>query len=89
MSWNRLLAVAVRAFYLMSEEMSVRWDLTNQRLLGPMDRVIRLGEINELNKLGHVVQVVTHSDDKYLLKYQVDPRETIRQIKAVQVGGQL
>lgn len=84
-----LLAVAVRAFYLMSEELAVRWDLTNQRLLGPMDRVIRLGEIKQLKRLGNLVQLVTQAGDKHLLKYQADPAETIRQIKAVQAGGQL
>lgn len=84
-----LLAVAVRAFYLMSEALSERWDLTNQRLLGPMDRAIRLGEIKELNKLGSVVQVVTASGNKYLLKYQGNVEETIRQIKSAQVGGQI
>ncbi|GAA6164312.1 hypothetical protein NBRC116590_20160 [Pelagimonas sp. KU-00592-HH] len=84
-----LLAVAIRAFYLMSEEMSVRWDLTNQRLLGPMTRTIRLGEVKELNKLGNVVQVVTTTGDKHLVKYQADPNETIRQINAAKLGGSL
>lgn len=84
-----LLAVAVRAFYLQSEAMAERWDLTNQRLLGPMDRAIRLGEIKQLNKLGNVVQVVTASGNKYLLKYQGNADETIRQIKSAQVGGQV
>ncbi|WP_299352540.1 hypothetical protein [uncultured Shimia sp.] len=84
-----LMAVAVRAFYLMSEALSERWDLTNQRLLGPMGRAIRLGEIKQLNKLGNVVQVVTTSGNKYLLKYQGDVPETIRQIKSAQVGGQV
>ena len=82
-----LLAVTIRAAYLMSEELSVRWDLTNMRLLGPMDRAIRLGEIKELNKLGSVVQVVTNSGNKYLVKYQADPAETIRKINAAKLGG--
>ena len=82
-----LAAVAIRAGYLMSEELSVRWDLTNQRLLGPMDRAIRLGEIKEVNKLGSVVQVVTSTGNKYLVKYQGDPAETIRKINAAKLGG--
>ena len=82
-----LLAVAIRAFYMMSEELSVRWDLTNMRLLGPMDRAIRLGEIKELNKLGSVVQVVTSTGSKHLVKYQGDPAETIRKINAAKLGG--
>ncbi len=84
-----LAAVAVRAFYMMSEELSVRWDLTNQRLLGPMDRAVRLGEIKQLNKLGSVVQVVTSGGDKHLLKYQADAEKTIQRIQSAQVGGQV
>ena len=82
-----LAAVAVRAFYLMSEALSERWDLTNQRILGPMTRVIRLGEVKQLNTLGSVVQVVTHSGDKYLIKYQADPKATIAAIQRASVGG--
>ncbi|MEQ9694168.1 hypothetical protein [Shimia sp. SDUM112013] len=82
-----LAAVVIRGWYMMSEELSVRWDLTNQRLLGPMGRAIRLGEIKQLNKLGSVVQVVTSSGDKHLLKYQPDVAGTIRQIQSAQVGG--
>ena len=82
-----LAAVAVRAFYLMSDELAVRWDLTNQRLLGPQSRIVRLGEIKALNRLGNVVQVVTTTGDKHLIKYQVDPFETVRQITSAQLGG--
>lgn len=80
-------AVALRAFYLMSEEMALRWDLTNARLLGPMDRAIRLGEIKALNKMGSVVQVVTHSGDKHLIKYQADTGATIASIRRAMAGG--
>lgn len=82
-----LLAVAVRTFYLMSEEMSVRWDLTNQRLLGPQTRAIRLGEIKALNTLGSMVQVVTMAGDKHLIKYQASPAETVARIEAARAGG--
>lgn len=82
-----LAAVAIRAFYLMSEEMSVRWDLTNMRLLGPQTRVIRLGEIKELNTLGSMVQVVTNAGDKHLIKYQADRDATIASIRSAMAGG--
>lgn len=82
-----LLAVTVRAFYLMSEEMSVRWDLTNKRLLGPQTRAIRLGEIKTVNTLGSMVQIITHSGDKHLIKYQADRNATAASIKNVMVGG--
>ncbi|MFY0618396.1 hypothetical protein [Shimia sp.] len=75
-----LAAVMVRAGYLMSDELAVRWDLTNQRLLGPGGRAISLTNIAELNKLGSFVQVVTKNGDKYLIKYQSDPTATIAAI---------
>ena len=82
-----LAAVVVRAGYLMSDELSVRWDLTNQRLLGPGGRAISLSNIAELNKLGSFVQVVTKTGDKHLIKYQTSPTETIAAIKRVMGGG--
>ncbi|WP_239113566.1 hypothetical protein [Shimia biformata] len=82
-----LLAVAVRTFYLMSEELSVRWDLTNQRLLGPQTRAIRLSEVKALNTLGSMVQVVTLAGDKHLIKYQANPADTIARINAACAGG--
>ena len=83
-----LAAVALRAFYLMSEEFSVRWDLTNQRVLGPMTRAIPLTNIKKLNTLGSVVQIVTHTGDKHLIKYQADPKATIAAIRRATAGGQ-
>ncbi|PSL20989.1 hypothetical protein [Shimia abyssi] len=80
-------AVAVRAFYMMSEELSVRWDLTNQRLLGPMGRAIPLSAIKNFNTLGNMVQLVTHSGDKHLIKYQHDPAHIIATLKHVAAGG--
>lgn len=82
-----LLAVSVRAFYLMSEEMSVRWDLTNKRLLGPQTRAIRLGDIKEVKTLGRMVQIITHGGDKHLIKYQADREATVASIRSVMVGG--
>ena len=84
-----LAAVAVRAFYLMSEALSMRWDLTNKRLLGPAGRSIRLQEIKTLKKFATVVQVITTTGDKHLLKYLADPTETIRRINAAQNGGRV
>ncbi len=76
-----LAAVVVRAGYLMSDELAVRWDLTNQRLLGPGGRAIALTNIAELNKLGSFVQVVTKNGDKHLIKYQADPQATMNTIE--------
>ena len=82
-----LAAVAVRTFYMMSEEMAVRWDLTNMRILGPQQRVIRLGEIKDIRTLGAMVQVITTTGDKHLIKYQADKAATIARIRAAQAGG--
>ncbi|SMP29621.1 hypothetical protein [Shimia sagamensis] len=82
-----LAAVVVRAGYLMSDELAVRWDLTNQRLLGPGGRAISHTNIAELNKLGSFVQVVTKNGDKHLIKYQTDPQATMAAIERVMNGA--
>jgi hypothetical protein len=82
-----LAAVAVRSFYLMSEELAVVCTLSNQRLMGPFERRISLGNIKELKTLGSFAQVITHSGDKHLIKYQAPPADTIAAIKRGMVGG--
>lgn len=82
-----LAAVAVRSFYLMSEELSWVWELSNQRLVGPGERRISLGNIEAVKKLGSFVQVITRNGDKHLIKYQDDPDKTIQAIKRALVGG--
>jgi len=67
-----LAAIILRGWYVASDELKVRWDLTNMRLLGPQTRAVRLGDIKDINVLGSAVQVVTQSGDKHLLKYQAD-----------------
>jgi hypothetical protein len=71
-----LAAIALRTFYLASEELEARWDLTDRRLLGPQGRQVRLGDIARLNTLGSAVQTVTRSGDKHLIKYQADKAAT-------------
>lgn len=77
-----LAAIAIRAWYVASDELAVRWDLTEQRLLGPQTRAVRLAEIREVRTLGSAVQVVTASGDKHLLKYQPDRDATRARIEA-------
>lgn len=67
-----LAAIAVRAFYLASDELEARWDLTDRRLLGPQGRAVRLSEMRTVRGLGSAVQVVTRVGDKHLIKYQAD-----------------
>lgn len=75
-----LLAIAVRAFYLASDETRMEWWLTDQRLLGPGARVIALENITLARSLFSAVQVVTVTGDKHLLKYQADPKAVIAAI---------
>jgi len=77
-----VLAIAVRGGYLASDDLTARWDLTNQRLIGPQGRVVRLRDIDKLRALGSAVQVVTRGGDKHLIKYLADKdavREAIMQ----------
>lgn len=71
-----LAAIALRAFYLASEELDARWVLTAETLTGPGERRISLRDIARLNTLGSAVQAVTRAGDKHLIKYQADPVAT-------------
>lgn len=82
-----LAAIAVRAFYVASDELKARWDLTNMRLLGPQGRITRLSEIKELKSLGSAIQVVTLSGDKHLMKYLADKNATRQAIERAKAGG--
>lgn len=76
-----LAAIAVRGLYLASDELKARWDLTENRLLGPQGRNLRLAEIAKIRKLGSAVQIITLSGDKLLLKFQADRDDTIARIE--------
>ncbi|WP_417727178.1 hypothetical protein [Roseovarius sp.] len=77
-----LAAIAVRGFYVASDEMKARWDLTDRRLLGPQTRAVRLSEIRTVRGLGSAVQVITATGDKHLIKYQADRAGTEARIRA-------
>ena len=82
-----LAAVAVRAFYVASDEMQARWDLTDRRLLGPQTRAVHLTDIARVRTLGSAVQIVTRSGDKHLLKYQPDRDATRQRIQTAMTGA--
>lgn len=82
-----LSAIAVRAFYLASDELAVRWDLTDRRLLGPQTRAMRLGEVETVRRLGSTVQIITRGGDKHLLKYQADGAATKAKLERSIAGG--
>jgi len=77
-----LAAIAIRGWYVASDELGVRWDLTNKRLLGPQTRSIELNQIKDVRTLASAVQVVTKSGDKHLLKYQADRDATKATLRA-------
>jgi hypothetical protein len=76
-----LAAIAVRGFYLASDELKMRWDLSNQRLTGPQRRDIPLRTIATIRSIGSAVQVITDTGDKHLLKYQGDRADTLARLK--------
>lgn len=77
-----LAAIAVRGFYVASDELKARWDLTDRRLLGPQTRVVRLSEIKTVRGLGSAVQVITATGDKHLIKYLADRAGVEARIRA-------
>lgn len=82
-----LAAIALRGWYVASDELAQRWDLTDRRLLGPGGRAIALGEIKTINRLMSAVQVVTLTGGKHLIKYQPDGNATKALIERVRAGG--
>lgn len=82
-----LAAIVARGWYMASEELKTRWDLTDRRLLGPGGRAIGLREIKQINTLLSAVQLVTHSGGKHLIKYQADAKATRALIERAQAGG--
>lgn len=75
-----LFAIFIRWFYVASEAMDVVWTLADQRLTGPSERSIPLTSIKTVRTLFSAVQVITHSGDKYMLKYLADPQGVVEAI---------
>ena len=82
-----LAAIAIRAGYVASDELAVRWDLTDRRLLGPGGRALSLNRVKAVNRLGSAVQVVTDTGDKHLIKYQPDSADTRARLQRAMAGG--
>jgi hypothetical protein len=77
-----LFAVAVRAFYLASDEVKAEWVLSDTTITGPENRRISLADIEKLRSLGSAVQIVTRSGDKHLMKYMADRPRIMAEIEA-------
>lgn len=77
-----LAAIALRGWYLASDELAVEWTLTATRLEGPGWRNMALADIETVRSLGSAVQVITVQGDKHLLKYLPDPARAREKIEA-------
>ena len=71
-SLGAVLALAVRGLYLASEQLRMRWRLTDRRLLLPDGRAVALLEVETVRKLLGDVQLITRSGDKHLIKHLAD-----------------
>ncbi len=81
------LAMGARAAYIRSEAMAEVWRLTNRRLLGPGGRIVPLSSLKLVRPFLGAVQLVTHTGDKHLIKYQADAVATVAVIDGVRVRG--
>jgi hypothetical protein len=89
-----LAAIALRAWYVASEELALDWRLTPTHLEGPTRRPmddgapaapawrVALRDIARVRTMGSFVQVVTVPGDKHLLKYLADPPAVAARIEA-------
>lgn len=76
-----LLAIAIRGVYVYSEAVGQTWQFTDRRLLSPTGMTVPRSEIADVRTIISAAQVITRSGEKYLIKYQADPKavaETIR-----------
>ncbi|MCR8548704.1 hypothetical protein M4578_12770 [Salipiger sp. P9] len=83
-----LAAVAIRGWYLLSEELGHIWDLTDDGLKGPAMRYVALADLARVRKIGSAVQLVTRGGDKHLIKFQADPQAVIARIEAARPSGE-
>lgn len=71
-----LAAIGIRAWYLASEELTAKWEMSETALSGPGSRKVALNQIEAVKIMGSFVQIVTQGGDKHLIKYQADPTAT-------------
>ena len=71
-----MAGIALRSWYLASEEMAAEWVIKGETISGPMERLVKLDQIEKIRILGSFVQIITKSGDKHLIKYQANPLAT-------------
>ena len=82
-----VFAIFIRWIYVASVAMDVVWTLTNQRLTGPAERSIPLTSIKHARTMFSAAQIITHTGDKYMLKYLADPKTTVKTILTTRDQG--
>lgn len=68
------LAIGVRGVYVASEQIGMTWQLTDRRLITPAGITVPRSEIVKVRTIISAAQVITRSGEKYMLKYQADPK---------------
>ena len=74
-------AIGVRGVYVASEQVGMTWTLTDRRVISPAGVTIALSDIEQVRTIFSAAQIVTRSGDKYMLKYQPDPKATATRIE--------
>ncbi|WP_425038053.1 hypothetical protein [Primorskyibacter sp. S187A] len=77
-----LAAIGLRGWYMASEELNVIWEISDGALRAP-SRVLPLSKIAEVRTILSAVQVIAQDGNKYLIKYQADPKSTAAEIRAM------
>ena len=80
-------AMALRGWFLASEELGVTWEVRDGYLLGPQDRRIALANIETIRSMGSFVQLITRDGQKHLIKYQADAGATIAALRRAQAAS--
>ena len=75
-----IIAISIRGFYLVSEQLGYVWVLTARNLSLPNGNVIPLGDVKAVRGIFSAVQVITTAGDKHLIKYQSDRAGVIKTI---------
>ena len=80
-------AIALRGFYMRSEELGAIWEIRGNILTGPSETRVPLSSIETLRPWGSFVQVITRDGHKHLIKYQADADATISAIRRAMTGS--
>jgi len=80
-------AIFIRWWYVASEALDAVWELSKTHLTGPAERSIPLSSIKDVRTLFSAVQVISHTGDKYMLKYLADTEGTVSAILAARDKG--